>query len=263
MKQEWTDQIAELLEQLSHHEVPAAPGASEQLIAYCEAVFSWSDRIGLISPHDKPQFVTKHIAASCGPLLMVKPGGGEKWIDVGTGGGLPGMVIKICRPEIDMTLLDSSQKKTWFLQGFQEEHKIEDLRVLTARVEDLNRDYYKYQAAKDLSAKKLEKRRGGNRNHKSYSADRRRQTPVTVPKEEVFDVVLMRAVSSINKSIPLIDTVTKPGSHLITFKGPRWQEELSEGEQTLAQKGWSLVEAKQIPFAQPKLLKLIKGELQV
>lgn len=258
MDQGWTNQIADLVKQLSSHGIDLPSDIEPRLASYCEAMHSNSDRIGLISPNDLPHFVSKHIAASCGPLLIAPPQPDEEWIDVGTGGGLPGMVLKMCRPDLKLTLIDSSHKKTNFLKDFQEDRKIQDLRILTARVEEINRDYEKFQASAKVAAAKLAKKQGGGRRHKHYSANRRKNERIAAPKQQTFDVVVMRAVTSLKRSLPLIESITLPGARLITFKGLGWREELADAAENLAKFGWTHLETKQIPFAQPKLLLLSK-----
>jgi 16S rRNA (guanine527-N7)-methyltransferase len=144
--QRWPEQIVRILADVQRHGVALDPRAAEGLLCYCHELSRWNDRSGLVSPHDLPFLVEKHIAASLGPLLLAEPRPGDRWIDVGTGAGLPGMVIKLCRPELQMTLLDANRKKTLFL-----EHVIENLPavyreglcVMEQRAEQLCDDGYR------------------------------------------------------------------------------------------------------------------------
>lgn len=62
---------------------------------------------------------------------------GKRAIDVGTGAGIPGMIMKIALPELQVTLLDSTQKRTNFLAEVANELELTGLEVITARAEDL------------------------------------------------------------------------------------------------------------------------------
>ncbi len=65
---------------------------------------------------------------------------GKRAIDVGTGAGIPGVVMKIALPELRITLLDSTAKKTTFLKEVVEELKLESVEVITNRAEELGQD---------------------------------------------------------------------------------------------------------------------------
>ncbi len=65
---------------------------------------------------------------------------GKKAIDVGTGAGIPGIVMKIALPELQMTLLDSVQKRTNFLKEVVRELELENVEVITGRAEELGQD---------------------------------------------------------------------------------------------------------------------------
>ncbi len=112
----WRSQVQHLIEQVRCHGLEIESQAADWMALYCHQVSLWNERSGLVSPHDLPFLVPKHLGASLGPLLIAQPRAGDRWIDVGTGGGLPGLVIKMARPEIQMVLLDSSRKKTLFLE---------------------------------------------------------------------------------------------------------------------------------------------------
>ena len=65
---------------------------------------------------------------------------GKKAIDVGTGAGIPGIVMKIALPELQITLLDSVQKRTNFLKEVVRELELENVEVITGRAEELGQD---------------------------------------------------------------------------------------------------------------------------
>lgn len=80
-------------------------------VRYVEDLLHWNSQINLISRRDMEHIWLRHILHSLTPLIMdVMPRSG-KALDIGTGGGLPGIPLKIASPKLDMTLLDSIAKK--------------------------------------------------------------------------------------------------------------------------------------------------------
>ncbi len=227
----WEQQVRALLERVSQNEIDVHEKLAPKLVDYCLAVAEWSERAGLVSPKDLPLLVSKHIGASLGPLMVERAKAGDRWVDVGAGAGLPGFVIKLCRPELDMTLVDSSRKKTVFLEWARNKLDVQGLAIIEARIESLH-----------LHGLDREEPESGE------GADRR----------QVFDVVLMRAVAPLRRAIPLLSRITAKGSRLLTFKGPSWQSELREAEEVLSREGWAFDSATQIPWAMPKILRFTR-----
>lgn len=110
------------------------PQQSEQLEKYKKLLVEWNEKINLTAITDDFGIYTKHFLDSFTPILTQKVRG--KVIDVGTGAGFPGMVLKILLPEIELTLLDSLQKRINFLQTAAEEVGLSDIRFVHARAED-------------------------------------------------------------------------------------------------------------------------------
>lgn len=85
-----------------------------QLMLYKEELLLWNEKINLTAICDDFGIATKHFLDSATPLLTEYING--KVIDVGTGAGFPGLVLKILKPEIELTLLDSLNKRISFLK---------------------------------------------------------------------------------------------------------------------------------------------------
>lgn len=88
----------------------------------------------VMSPEDR---VIKHLLDSLSIVPYLK---GERFIDVGTGAGLPGLILAIANPHQQWILLDSVQKKTHFLQAVKAKLKLTNIEVLHARVESYRCD---------------------------------------------------------------------------------------------------------------------------
>jgi len=82
-----------------------------------EAIVSWSSRVNLVSRRELPVLVSKHVAPSLLPLIGRDPGSPCTLVDVGSGGGLPGLVIAIARPGWTVTLVEPLRRKTLFLES--------------------------------------------------------------------------------------------------------------------------------------------------
>ncbi|QLR75121.1 16S rRNA (guanine(527)-N(7))-methyltransferase RsmG [Citrobacter freundii] len=104
-----------------------------QLIAYVDMLHKWNKAYNLTSVRDPNDMLVRHILDS----IVVAPRlQGERFIDVGTGPGLPGIPLSIVRPDAHFTLLDSLGKRVRFLRQVQHELKLENITPVQSRVED-------------------------------------------------------------------------------------------------------------------------------
>lgn len=107
--------------------------AVEQLMHYLSLLQKWNKVYNLTAIRDPQEMLVKHLLDS---LAVVPQISGQRLIDVGTGGGLPGIPLAICYPERQVDLLDSNSKKTRFLIQAKAELKLENTLVLHSRVEE-------------------------------------------------------------------------------------------------------------------------------
>ena len=87
-----------------------------QLESYYKLLVSWNERMNLTAITEPKDVAIKHFADSLSVLSFVDVPNGASVIDVGTGAGFPGLVLKIARPDIKLTLLDSLKKRLTFLE---------------------------------------------------------------------------------------------------------------------------------------------------
>nr|WP_245397390.1 16S rRNA (guanine(527)-N(7))-methyltransferase RsmG [Citrobacter rodentium] len=103
-----------------------------QLIAYVDMLHKWNKAYNLTSVRDPDEMLVRHILDS----IVVAPHlHGERFIDVGTGPGLPGIPLSIVRPESHFTLLDSLGKRVRFLRQVQHELALKNITPVQSRVE--------------------------------------------------------------------------------------------------------------------------------
>lgn len=107
----------------------------QQLLDYVALLGKWNRVYNLTSVRDPAQMLSRHILDSLSVLPYLD---GPSLLDVGTGGGLPGIPAAIARPDCAVTLLDSNAKKTRFLQQVKAELGLGNVTVVHGRVEQVS-----------------------------------------------------------------------------------------------------------------------------
>jgi len=113
----------------------------EQLLGYLVLIQKWNKVYNLTAVRDPQEMLTHHLLDSLtaiAPLVRHTQGQPAKVLDVGSGGGLPGIVLAICRPELDVSCVDTVGKKAAFIQQVAASLKLPNLHGIHARVETLN-----------------------------------------------------------------------------------------------------------------------------
>jgi 16S rRNA (guanine527-N7)-methyltransferase len=108
-------------------------GAEAKLLAYLALLDKWNRVYNLTAVRDPERMVSHHLLDSLATVPFFQ---GESVLDVGSGGGLPGIPLAIARPAMRVTLIDSIAKKTAFLLQVKAELGLSNLDVVTGRVED-------------------------------------------------------------------------------------------------------------------------------
>lgn len=127
--------LAEGLQTLA---VELPEGAREKLEAYLDLLLKWNRTYNLTALRDRNQGITHHLLDSLAILPWVGEGA---LLDVGSGGGLPGIPLAIARPALSVTMVDAVQKKVGFLQQAAIELKLPRVHAVHARVEMLGGCY--------------------------------------------------------------------------------------------------------------------------
>ena len=116
----------------------------QQLLVYMALIQKWTRVYNLTAVRDPQEMLTHHLLDSLSaltPLLRHTVGQPIRLLDVGSGGGLPGVVLAICRPEIQVTCVDTVGKKAAFIQQVAATLRLPNLRGLHARVESVQERY--------------------------------------------------------------------------------------------------------------------------
>lgn len=115
------------------------PGAAQaKLLAYRDLLLKWNRTYNLTALRDPEQAISHHLLDSLAILPWVREG---SLLDVGSGGGLPGIPLAIAKPGLQVTLVDAVQKKATFLQQAAIELELPNVRAHHARVENLPGQY--------------------------------------------------------------------------------------------------------------------------
>ena len=105
------------------------------LLKYQDALVLWNKAYNLTAIRDPKEMLVKHLLDSLSILKDLPVG---RLLDIGTGGGMPGMIIALCQPERACVLLDSNGKKIRFLKQFIADLKLSNVIAVQTRVENVD-----------------------------------------------------------------------------------------------------------------------------
>ena len=186
------------------------PALSEEKMAqlenYAEFLVSFNSHTNLTAITDPEGIALLHFADSLSLFLSGHPAGGEKICDVGSGAGFPMIPVLIARPDLSVTMMDSTEKKVRFLnEALSRVGLSEAGRAVSCRAEV---------AGKDPSFR------------------------------EQFDLVTARAVSRLNKLAELCLPLVRLGGYFVAMKGKDGEEEAKEAAKGISLLGGEICEIK-------------------
>ena len=133
VRQQDQDELGELLERgLDEMGLVVAEASRTRLVRYLRLLEKWNEVYNLTAVRALKRAVSVHILDS---LALTPYITGRRLLDVGSGAGLPGIPLAAVRPELEVTLLDSSHKKTAFLRQAVSELGLKNTKVVCHRVE--------------------------------------------------------------------------------------------------------------------------------
>jgi 16S rRNA (guanine527-N7)-methyltransferase len=111
---------------------------ARQFAVHGRCLLEWNQRINLTAITKPEQVAVKHFLDAVAPLNHLPDVG--RVLDIGTGGGFPGLPLKVMRPELSMTLIDGVRKKINFVKHVIRQLELENIEALQTRAETLGRD---------------------------------------------------------------------------------------------------------------------------
>ena len=172
---------------------------------YKELLLEWNKKINITRIENDEEIYIKHYLDSVILLDSNNKNLDKKIIDVGTGGGFPGLPLKIVNDNFKLTLLDSLRKRTDFLQLVADSLKLKDVEVIHGRAEDFGQD-----------AKYREK----------------------------YDICVSRAVAPLNILCEFCLPFVKVGGFFAAYKSENISEEIVESKNAIEKLGGKVVDTK-------------------
>lgn len=185
-----------VLEDLRKLSLLVPPGELERLSAYLDKLLETNQRFNLTAIRDRDTAWRRHIIDSLTLLpLLQELAAGSHLIDVGSGGGLPGIPLAITRPDLHITLLEATGKKARFLEECARDLPLPNVRVLNERAEHVGQD----------------------RKHRQQ-----------------FDVAVARAIGPLAELLEYTLPLVRIGGRVLAMKGPGLEQELEAAKNALA-----------------------------
>lgn len=126
------NQAKELALGITELGLDVTPEVQHKLLSYLEMLQKWNRVYNLTAIRQPAQMISGHLLDSLAVLPHLWPG---RWLDVGCGAGLPGIILALMRPEWTFVLLDSNSKKTSFVQQVKIELELHNVSIYCTRVE--------------------------------------------------------------------------------------------------------------------------------
>ena len=186
-----------------------------RFIKYKELLKDWNTKINITAITDDDEIDTKHFLDSLTPFLTDIFDGSKKLIDIGTGGGFPGVPLKIVNPDLEVTLLDSLNKRIIFLNEVIEQLGLEGIVAVHGRAEELS---------------------------------------IKPKYREQYDICVSRAVASLDTLSEYCIPFVKVGGYFVSMKGPDIDEELKSSKNAIDTLGARIVDTKLIKIPETDIV---------
>ncbi|MFM9108819.1 MAG: 16S rRNA (guanine(527)-N(7))-methyltransferase RsmG [Chloroflexota bacterium] len=201
------------------------PGQVERLLAYRDLLLAWNERFNLTAVRESEAAERVLLLDSLLMLPAIDEAAAASGlrrpslIDIGSGGGLPAIPLAICRPDLDITLVEATGKKVRFLDQAARELGLSGVRAIAARAEDLARD----------------------------PAERER-----------YDLATARAVASLPALIELATPFLREGGVALFPKGRAIEDELAAARTACRELGCQVASAATLPGGETMLVTVVK-----
>lgn len=175
----------------------------QQFRKYFHMLVEWNEKMNLTAITDAPSVYLKHFYDSITAAFYVDLNGKQSICDVGAGAGFPSIPLKICFPDLSVTIVDSLNKRITFLTELAKELQLNNVHFIHSRAEDF----------------------GQNSKYR-----------------EQFDLVTARAVARLSVLSELCVPLVKEGGMFVAMKGAAAEEELLDAKKAITVLGAELIE---------------------
>lgn len=176
---------------------------------YRKLLVEWNEHMNLTGITDKREVFIKHFLDSVGTYLSSRIPEGASVIDVGTGAGFPGLAMKVFDRSLQLTLLDSLNKRINFLKEVSDQIGLEEVEFIHGRAEDFGKD-------------------------ESYRAS--------------YDIAVSRAVANLAVLCEYCMPFVKIGGYFIALKSMAYKEELDQARKAIETLGGKVKEVVVVPL---------------
>lgn len=193
----------QFVEALKEHGIELSTQQLQQFDRYFHMLVEWNEKMNLTAITDKPSVYLKHFYDSISAAFYVDMTGKKSICDVGAGAGFPSIPLKICFPDLSVTIVDSLNKRISFLNELASELQLNSVNFVHSRAEDFGQ-------------------------HPKY--------------REQFDIVTARAVARLSVLSELCIPLAKEGGIFVSMKGAAAEEEYKDAKKAITVLGAELVE---------------------
>lgn len=199
--------ISTLIEGAEELNIKLTKDQLDKFVKYKELLLEWNEKINITAITDDKEVDIKHFLDSLTPNLTKLFEGHKKIIDVGTGGGFPGLPLKILNEDLEVTLLDSLNKRIIFLKEVIDALNLKGVEAIHGRAEELART-------------------------KEY--------------REEYDLCISRAVASLDTLSEYCLPFVKKDGYFIAMKGPEVEEEVQFSRKAIDKLGGKIIRVEKV-----------------
>lgn len=194
----------QFVQALKEQGIELSEGQLKQFHTYFELLVEWNEKMNLTAITDQPSVYLKHFYDSISAAFYMDFDKVQSICDVGAGAGFPSIPIKICFPHLQVTIVDSLNKRIQFLTHLSEQLYLDHVEFVHSRAEDFGQN----------------------------------------PKyREQFDLVTARAVARLSVLSELCIPLVKTNGHFVAMKAASGDEEMKDAKKALTVLGAKLVDS--------------------
>lgn len=184
-----------LIQSGEENNIEISENEAEEFYLYMKNLIEWNNKINLTAIKEEKDIIIKHFIDS---IVISQYINENKVLDIGSGAGFPGIPLKIMNKDLDVTLIDSVNKKVTFLKDTIEKLKLKNIEAFHIRAEEMAHE----------------------KTHR-----------------ETYDIVVSRAVANMSTLVEYMIPFIKVGGKCLCLKGPNSEEEINSSKNAIKKLG--------------------------